>query len=239
MRKGLWFVGVIVLFVCSGCSTQHSWVYMPNKYNVVKPEIDKTASILPFSDERTNENTNHGYLYLIPLVPFGSVEYSVPEGATDHITSTLWMNFKPTEDFPKALSEELRSAKIFKDVYFDFKKGDSEITIIGKIKSTNYDGKVISYGLSFYGSIFWLIGFPAGSFNNELVVDLSCIDSKTEKVIFSKTYTAEPYSKWVWIYTLPGDFQYSNMLQKVYKNFVEDLRGVLKNQKMSSVDKKD
>jgi hypothetical protein len=36
----------------------------------------------------------------------------VPECAAQHVTPTLWTNYKPTEDYPKALAEEPRAISL-------------------------------------------------------------------------------------------------------------------------------
>jgi len=63
------------------------------------------AVVLPFEDLRTNENNNYWAMYMIPLMPFGWSNYSAPEGAQMHMNSGLWVNYKPTEDYPKALAQ--------------------------------------------------------------------------------------------------------------------------------------
>ena len=59
-------------------------------------------------------------MYLIPLMPFGWQTLDVPEGQQMHIFSGMWTNYKPSEDYPKALAEELTNANIFDEAYFDF-----------------------------------------------------------------------------------------------------------------------
>ena len=70
----------------------------------------------------------------------------------------------------------------------------------------------------------WLVGFPTGSASNDLSVELSCIDAKTDEVLFTKKYQAEKYSKVGWIYTMPNDFNYSKMLKETYEDFIADIR---------------
>lgn len=93
-----------------------------------------------------------------------------------HMTSGLWVNYKPVEDFPKALSAELQSARMFKDVGFDYKKGNSDI-VIGKILSTQYSGYLISYGLIVFAPYIWVVGLPATTVSNELSVELTAADA--------------------------------------------------------------
>lgn len=224
MRNVVLLLALVVLLLSSGCAQQKSWVYEPNKYNAVETTSEKTVVIPPFKDERINDNSNLIALYMIPLVPFGSANFEVPEGATMHIASALWINYKPTEDYPKALAEELKSAKLFKDSYFDYRTANSDFVVNGKIISTKYNGKIISYGLSVEGPLLWLIGFPAFSVTNELKLQMECVDIKSNKVILSKVYTAEPYSELGWIYSMPADFNYAAMLKNIYKEFIADLK---------------
>jgi hypothetical protein len=185
---------------------------------------DKTAVVLPFEDDREDINSNDFLLYAIPLVPFGWQDLNVPEGAQMHLTSGLWINYKPTEDFAKALAEELENARLFNETHFDFGRGTADVVIHGKILNTYYQSKILSYGLSVYGPMLWLLGLPAGTFTNQLSVELSCSDPRNSQVIFSKKYDIPPEGKVVWIYTLPSDFNYAEMLKQVNQQFVGDLR---------------
>jgi hypothetical protein len=142
-----------------------------------------------------------------------------------HVTSALWTNYKPTEDYAKALATELQNARIFKESYFDFRRGDAEIIVAGKIMGTKYTGRMISYGLSAYGPLLWLFGLPAGTVSNDLSIELHCVDAQSNRELFSKTYTAPPYSATVWLYSMPNDFNYPSMLKEVYEKFLDDLRG--------------
>lgn len=214
------FFGLLV----SGCATQKAWVYSPNTYGDAPVISKKTAVVLPFTDSRENINENRILVYLIPLMPLGWANLNIPEGQQMHIFSGLWTNYKPTEDYAKALAEEMGSAKIFEEAYFDFKKGNSDIIIRGKILNTRYEGTILSYGLSVYGPLLWLVGFPAGTASNQLSVEMNCVDAKSNEVIFSKIYTAAPYEEIGWIYAMPNDFNYSSMLKDLYGSFIADLK---------------
>lgn len=198
---------------------------LPTCTEILKVVNDQKAVVLPFKDLRENVNENKMGLYLIPILPgYGWVNYATPEGMQMHLNSGLWTNYKPTEDFPKALAGEIENTKIFKEIYFDFKKGDADISIEGKIISTYYKVTIISYGLSVYGPVLWFIGLPAGTISNDLSIELNCVDIKSNNVIFSKTYTATQYKKTSWIYALPNDFNYPSMLKDLYKDFIGDLK---------------
>jgi hypothetical protein len=113
---------------------------------------------------------------------------------------------------------------LFREAYFDFKKGDGDIVIKGKILNTDYNGKLYTYGLSFFGVYLWFFGAPAGSTSNDLSVELRCEEAVSNKLIFSKTYNAQTYKKVGWIYSMPSDFKYSDMLKEIYSDFIADFK---------------
>jgi hypothetical protein len=220
---------LLILFFAVSCSNSKGWVYKPNDYNnevghsASNHLRDKTISVLPFTDKRSNENSDALLLYMLPLAPFGYQNLSSPETTVRHVNSGLWVNFNPKDDFAKAMVEELNVSGKFKDVFFSNSIKDSEYYISGELLITDYNGKLISYGLSIYGPLLWYIGFPATYVSNDLEVKLSLMDSKSKKVIFTKTYKASNYSKVGWIYSLPNDFQYPEMLKNLYQQFVTDV----------------
>lgn len=218
------FLILVILFVVTGCSTQKAWVYTPSPLSMNEALSQNKAVVLPFDDLRQNENNNKFFIYMIPLVPFGWGDYTVPEGAVMHANSGLWVNYKPTEDFPKALAQELNNRRIFQEAYFDYKRGDGDIIVKGEILSTMYNGKVISYGLSVYGPLLWYICFPATFVENDLEVRLTCIDARSNNPLFTKAYKAPTYSATSIIYSLQNDFNYAAMLKGVYNQFIDDIK---------------
>jgi hypothetical protein len=139
----------------------------------------------------------------------------------------MWVNYKPTEDYPKALAEDLRNTGLFSDAFFDFRRESGDYAVKGKILNTKYDGYIFSYGLSVEGPLLWIVGFPCGSTRNELSLDLSLVDAKTDKTLFSKVYTADPRSGVSWIYVLKNDFNYPAMLGELNKQFCNDIQPVV------------
>lgn len=230
MHKYFIIVLLLGLFTssCFFPSIQRSWVYSTNKnYNYFSPPVfpNKSAVILPFKDSRENINKNRILMLLIPIYPgYGWIDYNVPEEQVNYFpTTTMWTDYKPSEDYPRALALELTSAEIFNEVYFDFRKGDSDFVIEGEILSTKYTGTIRSYGLSVCGPFLWFFGFPIGIVSNELKIKLTFIENNSNNILFSKTYTAPIYKKLGWVYSLTNDFNYSSMLKGLYKDFIEDI----------------
>ncbi len=218
-------IAVVILFLVSSCTTQQGWTYKKNDFNAVsKSKFSNSSVVIPeFEDARLNDNKNNILLYLIPFYPFGSQKFSTPETVAGHLNSGLWVNFKPTEDFAKALILELESTNIFYEVYFSNRKSNERYSIKGRIVSTKYEGKMLSYGLSFYAGFLWFAGLPATSVSNDLALELSFIDNKNNNIIFSKSYRVESKKEVSWIYNIKSDFKYSYLLKDIYKQFIDDL----------------
>jgi hypothetical protein len=212
----------------TGCvAPQKTWVYHPNSYTPATSSTGKKVAVLPFEDGRENKNSNWLGMYAVPLVPYGWLDYYSPEGMERHMVSGMWMNYKPTEDYAKALAEDLNKTGLFSEAYFDFRRTGGDYAVTGKIVSTKYDGTVISYGLSIFGPVLWIIGAPASTFGNELSVELTLVDSAANKPVFSKVYTAEPRNKVNWIYYHHDDFDYSEMLAELNKQFCQDIQPIV------------
>ena len=225
MRNFSFLISVVVLaLLMMRCSSQKSWVYRPNSYGVESNQVQKSVVVTPFKDSRENVNKDMVRMYYIPLVPFGWQRFDIPEGSMAHTNSGMWANYAPKDDFAKALVQELQEARVVKEVFFDYKKGNSDLQIKGEILNTKYNGKILTYGLSIYGGVLWYIGAPMSIISNELSIELSIIDSKTDKILFSKTYIAPKYKKTSWVYFVKSDFNYSEMLKGLYNQFVEDFK---------------
>lgn len=217
---------MIAIFAVS-CSTQKAWVYSPNSWTKEK-SIDKSVVVKTFNDKRLNKNSNLQGLFWVPAVPFGWFKLNIPEASTTHTTSGMWLNYNPKEDYAKALVEELNAAAVFKEASFDDRITNSDYYFEGKIISTLYKSKEFSYCASFAGIYIWLIGAPACSVSNELSIEITCYKTSDNSVLFQKTYTATKYKKIGWIYSLPNDFAYPDLLKEVYQNLIQDLRNTFR-----------
>ncbi|WDN88038.1 hypothetical protein BuS5_01006 [Desulfosarcina sp. BuS5] len=139
----------ICILLATGCASQKIWTYGIEPESISPVIIDKSVAIPPFSDQRLNENNNMFAMYLIPLMPFGWQTYNTPEGAQRHMNSGIWF-WKPNEDIAKAAAEELNASHIFKEAFFTFRESDAPLILKGTVKSTKYNGKLFSYGLSVF-----------------------------------------------------------------------------------------
>jgi hypothetical protein len=220
----------LTLALTTGCrAPQRTWVYHPNSYAPATVCTGKKVAILPYEDGRENKNSDLLGMYAVPLVPYGWMHFHSPEGMERHMVSGMWINYKPTEDYAKALAEDLNKTGLFSEAYFDFRQAGGDFAVKAKILSTKYDGAMISYGLSVFGPILWFIGFPSTTFGNELSVEMSLVDCKANKTIFSKVYTAEPRNSVNWLYYSHNDFNYSEMLAGLNKQFCQDIQPAVLN----------
>jgi len=164
-------------------------------------------------------------MYMIPLLPYGWQDMDAPEGATMHVTSGLWL-WRPNEDLAKAAAEELQASHIFKEVFFTNRASDGDLVLSGTIKSTNYSGKLFSYGLSVYGPLLWFVGFPASYAKNAIEVSFTLKDRQSQRLIWQNSYSEED-SKTSWLYYLRSDFNYSDLYKKIMLQAMKDLRASL------------
>jgi curli biogenesis system outer membrane secretion channel CsgG len=220
-------VAICVSLLATGCTTQKTWVYHANSYPPAVASTGKKIAVLAFEDGRPNVNQNMWGMYALPLMPFGWQTLDTPEGISRHATTGMWLNFKPTEDFPKAVAEDLRNTGLFSDAFFSYAREGSDYAVEGKILSTAYSGRIISYGLGFYGPDLWIIGFPATWTENDLSLELRLVNSATDETLFSKTYTANPRTNLSWIYYINNDFNYSEMMAEVNKQFCQDIEPII------------
>lgn len=220
------FLGV-TLAVTAGCNTQKTWVYRANSYPPAVANTEKKIAVLPFEDDRTNINRDMTGIGYVPLVPYGWAHLNAPEGSSMHLTSSLWLNYKPTEDFPKALADDLRNTGVFSDSFFAYQRDGSDYAVEGKILNTKYDGYLITYGLSIYGAYLWIFGFPATVTHNELALKLNLVNSRTDQTLFSKVYTATPRKNTSWLYDIKSDFNYADMMAEVNLQFCHDIEPIV------------
>ncbi len=222
IKKGGWLVSAaLILLAVSGCSTQRSWVYSADG---VKPGVSsqKDLVVMPFVDKREGVNKDNLDLAIVPLVLYTEAAYSVPEGQDEHVNSSEWSNYKPVDDFPKALVVELSQQQLFSNVRYSDNKKDAYYHVTGEILETDYNATMYTYGLSIYAPVAWALGAPMSVVSNTLVLKLELVDNRGN-VVLSKEYSAPEYSERSWIYNTKNDFEYPVMLNAIYKDFTQDI----------------
>jgi len=216
------FVASLLLMFNTGCSSQKVWSYRIEPESMSQSLISSSVAVPPFSDHRENKNTNLIALYMIPVVPFGWQDLHTPEGIQMHTTSGMWL-WRPNEDIAKATAEELAAAHLFKECFFTFRESDAKLVMKGEITSTDYNGKILSYGVSFFAPYLWLVGFPVAHVKNELDLNFKLISKKDKQVLWQKSYHRK-IGKLNWIYVTRADFEYSTLLKEILLEVVSDLK---------------
>jgi len=226
-RIPLWsvFAVCVIAAVATGCASTRSWTYRPEAPVDRQPIMDRTVVVLPVEDLRTNENTDLMSLYLIPLMPFGWQTFDTPEGPDRHLTSRTW-NFRPSEDIAKAIAQDLQNLGLFKESFFGFRSSEGDLVLRSQLHSTRYESRLISYCLSVYGPLLWFIGFPSGTYSNELRLELRLEDRSTGELFWAGGVN-EIEGSVVWFYALDADFNYDSLLKRGLRLAFTDLSSEL------------
>jgi hypothetical protein len=103
------------------------------------------------------------------------------------------------------------------------RESEGELVLQGALKSTHYDGKLITYGLSAYGPVLWLFGFPAGTITNDLAVKLRLVDRAPQTLLWGKEYQGQHSTGPFWLYAMPEDFYYDTTLKELMPTILSDL----------------
>ncbi|MEN6622436.1 MAG: hypothetical protein ABFD50_12895 [Smithella sp.] len=224
MKKAL-FLFCCLCLLFTGCASQRAWTYKAEPFVPATPLLSRSVAVPPLSDQRENTNSNMVGMYAIPLMPMGWQDFNTPEGVQMHINSGLWI-FRPNEDFAKAIAEELQNSSMFKEVFFTHRPSDADLTLKGKIISTKYNGKLITYGLSVYGPLLWFIGFPSAYVSNDLSLQLELVDLKTNSVLWQQSFQKDSGSL-SFLYVMQPDFMYDNLLKEVMKEAIPSIKDKL------------
>jgi hypothetical protein len=201
MKKIVIVMMVGLLSVLTGCASRAAFVYKPSSTVATGTKtLPLKVAVTPFDDLRQQENTNAVLIYLLPVVPFGSISYDRPDGANGFLFHAAY-NFRPSEDYAKAVVEELKQNNYFDEVFFTQRQNEPNVDLIvtGKINETRYDGTLISYGLSVYGPMLWFLGLPAGTTHNALSVTLEMRRASDKVVVWSHEVKGE-WDKTVGLY---------------------------------------
>jgi len=204
-----WLVAATV--VMTSCANPRSWVYLPNARLTREPVVDASLVVPPFLDARDSDNTSAVLLYLIPLMPFGFQNLSVPEASTMHVWSGIWQ-FKPADDLARSIAQEVDAARIFRESFNDPRASAGDYVLRGEVRRLQYHSKMFSYGLSIYGPLLWLFGFPASYTSNELELALTLTRKGEDAPLWTHSITGAD-SEVGWIYAGGAEFLFDRLLK--------------------------
>ena len=212
----------VLVAILSGCTSVQSWKYTSEPKVYKKPDINKTIVVSTLRDERINENgaKASAWLALIPLVPYSTLsEFNVPE-------SSPFLKFKPIEDFPKAISEEINNASLFKESYFSDRTKEADFILTGTLKESKITQTWTFYGLSLPGDLLWLLGAPVGRTHNDIEIEFRLID-QNYRTYFEKTYKSkEKFDNGYW--NNPHEnFRFEIAFKRIALELIEDLRLII------------
>lgn len=176
-----------ISFAMLGCNTQAKWTYPLDPGSLFQsdsPAKPLTIAVLPFRESRPVLNREATRLFeLVPLMPFGWMEYNRPEAANQFVTIGKY-DFDVDEDLGKAAARSVEDSRLFHRVYFTL-GGDTreaDFLLRGDVRAARFDGKVITYGLSVFGAYLWLLGLPIGTSETTIEVELSLEDREQKKL---------------------------------------------------------
>lgn len=201
MKKMVMVALVGILCLLTGCASRAAFVYKPSGTVATGTKaLPLKVAVTNFEDVRQEENTNAVFTYLIPIVPFGSITYDRPDGANGFLFHASY-NFRPSEDFAKAVATELKQNNYFDEVFVTQRQNEPNVDLIvtGRINEARYDGKLISYGLSAYGPLLWFLGLPAGTTHNAVSLTLEMKRASDKVVVWSHEVKGE-WDKTVGLY---------------------------------------
>ncbi len=230
--------------IFSGCGQTAKFVYPSNPKNLIKlydkPKYDLKVAVLPFEEERSDKNSVGGmWLSMIPLVPYGSLHYDRPDAAKMFM-SIYGFEFDVSEDLSKAVVSSLKRSNLFKNVYFSY-GGDIEnadLIIKGTVKSTHYKGTIYSYCISFVSAYLWILGLPAGSSTNELVLEISADSHKSTEPIWEYNLNKEKRIVQGLYYRMGHDVkQYAFLMEEAMNEAAKDLDKTLSSIPISELKK--
>lgn len=180
---------ILFLALCAiGAFTMAGCRYEAFKYDesvtkgIVKkrtPATQETLYVDVFKDHRRGVNRNHALIALIPFVPVAGADTPFPDEGyykTDvpyDLTDATVFSFKNSRAFPNTVRKDIPLSK-------------AGYTLSGDIYDFGSKHYFISYGLSLYASLAWIIALPDGTSTNRIDVELTLRDNTTGVKIWSE-----------------------------------------------------
>lgn len=224
---------VVLLIALAGCGTQAKWTYPldPSALYRSTPQQrpDLVVAVLPFKEARPATNRTATFLlYLIPLMPYGWVNYERPDAARMFNTITEY-RLQLDEDFGKGATRSFEESRLFRRVYFTLggEIREADLVLRGTAQRTTYNGKVISYGLSVFGPLLWFLALPAGTSTNLLDITLSLTD-RDDRELWNYSFSRDDTITQGLYYNWGNDaLQFASLFQTAMNEALQDLTGAL------------
>ena len=220
------FAAAVAASVLTACANLATFDYdTAASPMAVFPEFSapkKTVAVVPFLDQRDTKYYDatqakqaaahpagdHGsFLYgFIPLMPAGFVEKEKPELSDSRFVSLKHFQFDVSNDLADAAFASLKQSGLFSNVSKanSVESANADYIWRGKVTNTYYGGNMYSYCLTYLVSpVFWVLGAPSGTSQNQLYVKYELIDRKTGDVVWNYDFRGQDYITH-WIYARTG-----------------------------------
>lgn len=213
------------------------------KFPETKAENKKSITVLPFADQRgmnylgSNASYHAGdngslYFGLIPLFPFGFTGKEEPENSKDFVSLGRF-HFDPVNDLTDAAYISIANSGLFSetDRAASLKDADTDYIWQGAIRSTRYEGYLLTYGVTYFLSpALWIVGCPSGVSYNRLDLEFTLLERETGKPLWKFTVNSED-SITHWIYARVGQDAsvYAKLMKRAMNEALNDLSRKLPN----------
>ncbi|HEY6011037.1 MAG TPA: hypothetical protein VIX18_06155 [Nitrospirota bacterium] len=168
---------VLSIFV-TGCTLSRTWQYPPDPpgtlLNVKAAKaLPSKVVVRPFRDLRGEKVEQESWKVAIPFYPYAADAYDRPETAkATEGGPAIKMN--PSQDFARAVADELRNAGLFSSVTYAEGSGSdgADFVLNGTIRSTYGRRALTTYMLGPFGTILWILGAPMGNASSVVEMDV-------------------------------------------------------------------
>jgi hypothetical protein len=222
----------LALLASCGSTAKFSYPDKMDSLTVLAPAPlhPQRVAVLPFEDCRPDENQIETMsLYYVPFCPFGWTECERPENGSRFPTISNF-SFNPSEDLAKAAALSLRRSNLFSDVFFTYggEKDFADFTLEGEIRSTCFEGRVLSYCFSIYSCIPWAFGAPSSTSLNRLELRL-LLKSKSGRILWERSFTRDDYVvQWLYARREQDVKMYAPLMRQAMNEGIADLASRLR-----------
>jgi hypothetical protein len=225
---------LVLVAVLPGCASMglgyaepRGWSYVPSRPAETSSPVGTSITILPFDDERPQDNRNSILYAFIPGMFYADMKYSRPEARVPHLISGTEWAFNPAEDFRGAVARELEASRVFESIQLKDNADSEEFVLKGTIYETQYTGRVYTYFISLGGPLlaWWIL--PEGMVAGTLAIAFSLEDAQTGTRVWRQAYEEKNEGDLFWIYGKPSDFQFPELFRRVMEKAVPDIRSAV------------